>query len=55
MAIERRRPVSSLVHHSDRGVQYASRDYTNLFRVRSIQISMSHRGKAFHAPTQRRL
>jgi transposase InsO family protein len=29
MAIQRRRPAPGLVHHSDRGVQYASGDYTN--------------------------
>jgi transposase InsO family protein len=30
MALERRKPIPGLVHHSDRGVQYASRDYTRL-------------------------
>jgi putative transposase len=47
MAIERRRPVPGLVHHSDRGVQYASRDYTNLLREHGIQISMSRRGNPY--------
>src|SRR5947209_9730349 len=28
MALKQRRPRPGLVHHSDRGVQYASRDYT---------------------------
>jgi putative transposase len=28
MALKRRKPAPGLVHHSDRGVQYASRDYT---------------------------
>jgi putative transposase len=32
------------VHHSDRGVQYASRDYTQLLKDHSIQISMSRKG-----------
>jgi putative transposase len=41
MAIARRRPAPGLVHHSDRGVQYASRDYTDLLRENGIQISMS--------------
>ena len=44
MAIGRRRPTPGLVHHSDCGVQYASRDYTNLLREHGIQISMSRRG-----------
>jgi putative transposase len=47
MAIERRRPAPGLVHHSDRGVQYASRDYTQLLREHRIQISMSRRGNPY--------
>lgn len=43
MALRRRRPVSGLVHHSDRGVQYASRDYTQLLREQGIRISMSRK------------
>jgi putative transposase len=43
-ALARRRPVPGLVHHSDRGVQYASRDYTQLLQSRGIQISMSRPG-----------
>jgi putative transposase len=41
MALGRRRPVSGLVHHSDRGVQYASLDYTQLLQDQGIRISMS--------------
>jgi putative transposase len=41
MALGRRRPVSGLVHHSDRGVQYASLDYTQLLQEQGIRISMS--------------
>src|SRR5271169_4898163 len=33
-----------LVHHSDRGSQYASNDYTDLLRANGIQISMSRKG-----------
>jgi putative transposase len=47
MAIERRRPAPGLVHHSDRGVQYASRHYTKLLRENGIQISMSRRGNPY--------
>jgi transposase InsO family protein len=43
MALEQRRPAAGLVHHSDRGVQYASRDYTELLRAHGIQISMSRK------------
>ena len=37
----RRRPRPGLVHHSDRGVQYASRDYTTQLEQHGIRISMS--------------
>jgi transposase InsO family protein len=47
MALERRRPAPGLVRHSDRGVQYASRDYTNLLQEHGIQISMSRRGNPY--------
>jgi putative transposase len=36
-----------LVHHSDRGVQYASHTYTELLADRGIQISMSRRGNPY--------
>src|SRR5438045_7906654 len=32
------------VHHSDRGSQYASHDYTDLLKEHGIQISRSRRG-----------
>jgi putative transposase len=44
MAIERRGVPPGLVHHSDRGSQYASNDYTDLLRAGGIQISMSRKG-----------
>ena len=44
MALSRRSIGPGLVHHSDRGVQYASRDYTGLLQSRGIQISMSRKG-----------
>ena len=47
MALERRQPGPGLVHHSDRGVQYASGDYTGLLRANGIQISMSRRGNPY--------
>ena len=43
MALEVRRPSPGLVHHSDRGSQYASGDYTDLLKAHSCQISMSHK------------
>jgi putative transposase len=43
MALELRRPPPGLVHHSDRGSQYASTDYTDLLKAQGCQISMSHK------------
>jgi transposase InsO family protein len=44
MAIKQRGVQPGLVHHSDRGSQYASNDYTELLRENGIQISMSRKG-----------
>jgi putative transposase len=44
MALARRRPGAGLLHHSDRGVQYASEDYQYLLRSHGIECSMSGRG-----------
>ena len=35
------------VHHSDRGVQYASTDYTDLLKTNDIAISMSRKGNPY--------
>jgi transposase InsO family protein len=43
MALESRRPAPGLVHHSDRGSQYASLDYTDLLKAQGCRISMSHK------------
>jgi putative transposase len=47
MALQRRSPAPGLVHHSDRGVQYASRDYTSLLLDHGCIISMSRKGNPF--------
>jgi transposase InsO family protein len=43
MALKRRGAASGLVHHSDRGTQYASNDYTDLLKANDIKISMSRK------------
>jgi putative transposase len=43
LALEQRQPAPGLVHHSDRGSQYASHDYTDLLKARGCQISMSRK------------
>jgi len=44
MALEGRSPQAGLVHHSDRGSQYASGDYIALLEANHIRISMSRKG-----------
>src|SRR6185437_3802213 len=44
MALSRRAVGPGLVHHSDRGSQYASNDYTDLLKANGIDISMSRKG-----------
>ncbi len=44
MALARRVVHAGLVHHSDRGSQYASNDYTDLLKANGIDISMSRKG-----------
>jgi putative transposase len=39
--------AGELIHHSDRGVQYASTEYTQMLEQREIQISMSRRGNPY--------
>jgi len=44
MAIGRRRPEPGLIHHSDRGVQYACNDYRRLLQSHGMISSMSRSG-----------
>ena len=44
MAYQRRRPGEGLLHHSDRGSQYASDDYVNLLESYGMRMSMSRKG-----------
>ena len=44
MALSRRVVQPGLVHHSDRGSQYASHEYTDLLKAHAIDISMSRKG-----------
>ena len=48
MALAARRPsCGSLVHHSDRGVQYACAEYTHLLEAHGIAASMSRVGNPY--------
>ena len=46
-ALAERAVSAGLVHHSDRGVQYASHAYTEILEERGIRISMSRRGNPY--------
>jgi putative transposase len=47
MALARRCPQTGLLHHSDRGSQYASHDYQKLLAKEHIQVSMSRSGNCY--------
>ena len=47
MALEERRPPSGCIHHSDRGVQYASHAYVDELRGAGMQISMARKGNPY--------
>lgn len=47
MALGRRRPAPGLLHHSDRGVQYAAAEYQRLLAEHGIRCSMSAKGECY--------
>jgi transposase InsO family protein len=51
MAMRTQRPKKGLVHHSDRGVQYACREYRDLLARNGIQASMSRKGNCYDNAT----
>lgn len=67
VALERaltfRTPSKGLIHHSDRGSQYASKEYTKILHTNKIEISMSRKGdcydnaciESFHASLKKEL
>jgi transposase InsO family protein len=53
MAIRRQRPARGLIHHSDRGVQYAAEDYRQALAAARILPSMSRKGNCLdNAPME---
>jgi putative transposase len=44
MALARRRPAPGLIHHSDRGVQYACGEYRGVLAAYGMRASMSRKG-----------
>lgn len=52
-ALQRRRPAKGLLHHSDRGGQYASLEYQRLLAQSGIRVSMSRKGDCWdNAPVE---
>ena len=47
MAMVKRKPKPGMIHHSDRGVQYACDDYVEMLKQYGIQISMSRVGNPY--------
>lgn len=47
MALVMRQPGAGLVHHSDRGSEYASKSYQEILHQYNIQISMSRKGDCY--------
>lgn len=53
MAYRRREPMTGLIHHSDRGSQYASDDYRYLLEEYGMVMSMSRKGNCWdNAPME---
>ena len=54
MAINLRQPPPGLIHHSDRGSQYASKAFRRLLKAHGIRGSMSRKGDCWdNSPTER--
>jgi transposase InsO family protein len=51
MAIVNRNPPKGVIHHSDRGVQYASHDYVKALLQYGFLISMSRKGNPYDNAT----
>lgn len=47
MATTRRRPGEGLLHHTDRGSQYAAHEYQQLLAAHKMQVSMSRKGDCY--------
>lgn len=51
MALHRRKPGVGLIHHSDRGVQYASANYRSALAAHGLIASMSRKGNCYDNAT----
>ena len=42
-----KKPADRLIHHSDRGLQYCCKEYTQLLEQANVSISMTERGDPY--------
>lgn len=54
-ALKQRKDTTRLIHHSDHGSQYSSRNYINALKLSNMMISMAGRGKAWENPVAERI
>ena len=47
MALQSRHPSPGVIHHSDRGVQYAAHEYIDVLRAYRFRINMSRKGNPY--------
>ena len=47
MALAQRKPPAGIIHHSDRGVQYASGGYVEVLKEHGFRISMARKGNPY--------
>jgi transposase InsO family protein len=47
MALSNNKNIEGLIHHSDRGVQYCSKEYVAILKSKNIQISMTENGDPY--------
>ncbi|TLQ39607.1 IS3 family transposase [Ruoffia tabacinasalis] len=52
-AIGRQKPTEGLIHHSDRGSQYAAHEYQRILRKHNMITSMSRKGNCYDKASKR--
>jgi len=48
-------PITGLIHHSDRGIQYCSKDYIKVLKKNNSKISMTEKGDPLENPIAERV
>jgi len=49
------KPIAGLIHHSDRGIQYCSKEYVKVLNENNIRISMTEKGDPLENPVAERI